>query len=327
MISKFKKSKWTSTVLAMVLITSIGFLGLTGCKLSTYSSSNNNSAALSSTDTKDKTTATDSSATSTTSKAIDNPSVYKSTKLNLSIDFPASWSSLYTVKETDKGLYVYFAPAPEGQGLFFCILKKTGDLNENFYDSIDGKKELTVNGITYFLGAPTDIALSEDNSEFKTFTKLKAQVPAVVKSIKGTLPNTNTTKSPDSTKEVFYGDWIIKKLAAYGTVGTYTSEDVKALQGKSLRFSSAEATCFGDQASTLANVVTNPVYKKTTISKSDFETNYRVTFDKLGVTATAISQVTVTDSKGNGCTFFIKDTNTLILYGGGTFLELARKTN
>ncbi|MBC8059624.1 MAG: hypothetical protein H7Y18_03055 [Clostridiaceae bacterium] len=52
-----------------------------------------------------------------------------------------------------------------------------------------------------------------------------------------------------------------------------------------------------------------------------------MSLDKLGLKADSISEITVSDSKGNGCTFLIKDNNTLIIIGGGTFFELARKTS
>ncbi|MEA4825527.1 MAG: hypothetical protein VB130_02655 [Clostridium sp.] len=35
-----------------------------------------------------------------------------------------------------------------------------------------------------------------------------------------------------------------------------------------------------------------------------------------------ITEIDAADAKGNGCIFFIKDNNTLILYGGGVYLEL-----
>lgn len=52
-----------------------------------------------------------------------------------------------------------------------------------------------------------------------------------------------------------------------------------------------------------------------------------MTFDKLGIMADSISEITVSDSNGNGCTFLVKDNNTLIMYGGGTYFELIKKTS
>jgi hypothetical protein len=50
-----------------------------------------------------------------------------------------------------------------------------------------------------------------------------------------------------------------------------------------------------------------------------------MSFDLLGLTGDAVTEISVKDSKGNGCTFLIKDENTLIVVGGGTYFELVRK--
>jgi hypothetical protein len=136
---------------------------------------------------------------------------------------------------------------------------------------------------------------------------------------------TNSTGTVKQPQETFYGQWVIKKPLAYGRVGTYGSDNTAQLIGRNLSFSKEKATCFGDAIQALDNVVISPVYKKIVVSKVDFETaNPTVTFDKLGIKADSIIQVDIVDSKYNGCTFFIKDNNTLILYGGGTFFELVR---
>ena len=50
-----------------------------------------------------------------------------------------------------------------------------------------------------------------------------------------------------------------------------------------------------------------------------------MTFDKLGITADSITDVTVKDVNGDpACDFLIKDDNTLVVIGGGTFFELQR---
>ena len=95
---------------------------------------------------------------------------------------------------------------------------------------------------------------------------------------------------------------------------------------QSVNFSTDEASGFGDQLSDISKVITNPVYKKSTISESDFITNYRMTFDMLGIESDDISEIFVSDSEGNGFILFIKDDNTLIIYGGDTYFELVRKT-
>lgn len=146
--------------------------------------------------------------------------------------------------------------------------------------------------------------------------------------------NEATTESEPSTayptletsEEVFYGQWVIKQVLVYGSAGTYSSEDATSLLDESVNFSTDEASGFGDQLSDISKVITNPVYKKSTISESDFITNYRMTFDMLGIEADDISEIIVSDSEGNGFILFIKDDNTLIIYGGDTYFELVRKT-
>lgn len=216
MISKFRKSKWTNILLALVLITSVGFTGLTGCKKST-----------------DK--EPDSSTT-----AISNPP--RSTENKSAGESPA--------------------------------------------------------------------AKQETKNQSKTNTENPAQ--------------STTTKTNENT-EVFYGDWVIKKVLAYGPVGTYSKEAAESLIGKSLSFSKDKANFFGDQPSDINKVAVNPAYKKNVISKGDFAANYRMDLDRLGVKADSISEITVTDSNGVVSTFLVKDENTLIIVGGGTYFEVGRK--
>lgn len=130
-------------------------------------------------------------------------------------------------------------------------------------------------------------------------------------------------------EETFYGQWYIKKLIAYGPVGTYSDDDIKKILGKKLSFSTEKASCFGDQIKDLNDVAINPVYKKTVVSKSDFAKGYRNrrTFDDLDIKSDSIIEVTAVDLKNNGCLFYIKDDNTLILYGGGAYFELARENS
>ncbi|MDF2882571.1 MAG: hypothetical protein K0R54_3128 [Clostridiaceae bacterium] len=156
MISNFKNKFWLSRIIFFLLVISLGISALAGC-----------------------------SKTKLTSNS--KVQIYKSASLGLSITFPASWSDKYTVKETAQGIFVYFKPTKkvsDNAGLYFCILKKTKDLNESMYDSINGKKEVNVNGISYFLGGPTDVNFPEDHPEFNTFVKLQSQVPDIINSIK-----------------------------------------------------------------------------------------------------------------------------------------------
>ncbi|MDF2571460.1 MAG: hypothetical protein K0R55_3064 [Sporomusa sp.] len=139
-----------------------------------------------------------------------------------------------------------------------------------------------------------------------------------------TTTSTETTKSKH-LQETFYGQWVIKKLLAFGPVGTYSNDDIKNIEGRKLSFSKESASCFGDQMKYLNDVAINPIYKKTVVSKSDFITGYRLNLDGIGIKSDSIIQINASDSKGNGCVFFIKDNDTLILVGGGAFFELARE--
>lgn len=137
-------------------------------------------------------------------------------------------------------------------------------------------------------------------------------------------PNTAAPKK-EASEENFYGQWIIKKQLAYGPVGTYSNEDIKNILGKRLSFSKEKASCFGEQLSSLGKVVEEPIYKKSSILKSDFEANNRITFERLGIKGDSIIEVMVTSLKDIECIFYVKDANTLILSGGGVYFELIRE--
>lgn len=146
--------------------------------------------------------------------------------------------------------------------------------------------------------------------------------------------NNQVTKDPeqstpepepgDQTQPVYYGEWVINQVQAFG-IGTFSGEDAKSLIGKELIFTKDKATFFGDQLSDIEKVATNPIYTETVISEADFVANYRIPLDNLGIDGDTITEVSVTDSNGFVSTFFIKDENTLILYGGGSYFELVRK--
>lgn len=246
MISGFRKSKWTNTVLALVLITFIGFIGLTGCKISEKNEPKNQTAVLS--------------------------------------NSPNS----------------------------------TGDKNTT--ESLPVQQETSIQGNTGTNKQEQSTTHTDINSENGTKATDKSQNNATTEKA-----TQSTTTKANENKEAFYGNWVIKKVLAYGSVGTYSREDAESLIGKNLNFSKEKANLFGDQASYVNQVAVNPVYKKKTLSKEDFSINYQMTLDKLGVAANSVTEVTVSDSKGFVNTFLIKDENTLVIVGGGTYFELVRK--
>ena len=125
--------------------------------------------------------------------------------------------------------------------------------------------------------------------------------------------------------ESYYGEWIINKVQAYG-IGTYSVEDAESLLGETLILTADKASYFGERPLAIEKVATNPIYTETIISESDFEVNYRIPFDFLGIKA-PFTEINVSDSNGHVSTFLIKDDNTLIITGGGTFFELIRKVS
>lgn len=159
----------------------------------------------------------------------------------------------------------------------------------------------------------TDTSSTPSNSEANEIVHTKQTEQA---------SSTNNSADEKDSEEIFYGQWTIEKVLAFGPVGTYSKDDINKIIGKKLVFSKESASCFGDHIESLNNTAYNPNYKKTVISKNDFESSFRVTFDKLGIKADSITEVIATDTKGNGCTFFIMDDNTLMLYGGGVFFQL-----
>lgn len=160
-----------------------------------------------------------------------------------------------------------------------------------------------------------------DTSSIKpTPTSTSTAKPAVTSK-----PSQRSTDPYNQLTEVYYGDWTIKRVLAYGNGGTYSEGSAKELLGRSLSFSVDKANYFGEQASAVNKILTKPVYKKSIISNADFISNYRMSFDRLGIRSNSVSEVQVSDSKGNQVRFFIKDINTLIIYGGNTYFELVRK--
>jgi len=139
-----------------------------------------------------------------------------------------------------------------------------------------------------------------------------------------TVSNSDNSTDSKEIEKTYFGQWQIVKELAFGPVSTYSSDEIKNLIGKRLTFSKESATCFGDNVEYLSKIAINPNYRRTVISKKDFEENYGVTFEMLGITRDSIIRIDASDAMENGSTFFIKDNDTLILSGGGVFFELKR---
>ncbi|MCM1991825.1 hypothetical protein [Oceanirhabdus seepicola] len=162
------------------------------------------------------------------------------------------------------------------------------------------------------------IIINALDEEGKIFSSLEVEISKKYYNFEESNVNKN--------EEIYLGDWRIKKVLASGRGTTYSSDDINYILNKVLYFSKEEASCFGDDIIYLDMVAKNPVYSKSVISKEDFESGWRhyVLFEDLGIQRDSITEINASDSKGNGSILYIKDSNTMILYGGGVFFELER---
>ncbi|NFG42755.1 hypothetical protein FC789_16755 [Clostridium botulinum] len=176
----------------------------------------------------------------------------------------------------------------------------------------------------------TNINSSEkntDNSAKKDNTTNKVNSNNNNNSNNNTAINKSSENNPTKVQneESFYGQWVIEKAVGYSKVGTYSDDDIKKIVGKKLSFSKEQSSCFGDDASYLNDTVKNPTYKKSVITSDEFLSTWLVPLSTLSINSDTVTEIEVNDSKNlPACTFFIKDNDTLILYGGGTFFELKK---
>jgi bla regulator protein BlaR1 len=245
MIKRFKKYRWTNTLVTLILILAVGLIGMTGC-----------------------------------SKKDSNETT------------PVS-------DQTETDITVTPTPAP--------MITDAADQEEQ----------------------PEDVTTDENNTETENVDNDSVKEPSQVENNPSDDPTLVAEEEAaavpvDESQATIYGDWRISKVLAYGQSGTYSKEDAEGLIGKEMSFSADSATCFGDQASYIDTTAKSPVYTATEYTGADFIINYRMSFDLLGLTGDAVTEIAVKDTEGNGCTLLIKDENTLIVVGGGTYFELVR---
>jgi len=136
--------------------------------------------------------------------------------------------------------------------------------------------------------------------------------------------NTDLLPEAADNQKSYYGEWVVKRVLAYG-IGTYSSDDAEKLIGCSLNFSADKACIFTDQPSDTAAVINSPEYQETTQSSSDFQTDYKMSFDTLGISTDSVTEVQVAGPNGLRGVFLMKDSNTIILIAGGTYFELIKQ--
>lgn len=136
--------------------------------------------------------------------------------------------------------------------------------------------------------------------------------------------NTDPLTDTADNQKSYYGEWSVQKVLACG-IGTYSSDEAEKLVGKSLTFSADEASIFTDQPSDAMAIIDGPEYQETTESRDDFQADYRMRFDTLGISTDSVTEVQVTGPDGVSGAFLIKDSNTIILIAGGTYFELVKQ--
>lgn len=144
-----------------------------------------------------------------------------------------------------------------------------------------------------------------------------------------TTPEESTKENEEQVQAKYFGDWVINKVIAFG-VGTYSEEDANTLIGLDMTFTKDTASTFGDQLADAGSTIENPRYAQTVMTEDEFLADYKISLSLLGIesnTATVInvSPINISNTDYIVSTFLVKDDNTLILFGGGTYFELIPK--
>ncbi|MEN8907132.1 MAG: hypothetical protein ABF289_14330 [Clostridiales bacterium] len=121
-----------------------------------------------------------------------------------------------------------------------------------------------------------------------------------------------------------FGKWSIKGVVAYSPVSTYGEEDIKSIEGRELTFTKENANCFGDDVGYLDIIMDNPKYETTDIDNNKFFDYYKIELKDIDITASSVKKVNISNDQVDTTELLIKDENTLILIGGGVFIELIR---
>ncbi|MDF2907694.1 MAG: peptidase BlaR1 [Herbinix sp.] len=203
-------------------------------------------------------------------------------------------------------------------GLTGCNLKASGNNTPDAEQTV--APEESAENESGSIGTPTPIISETPNQVSQEDDAISSADPSPAEDMPDTKPDVSA-----ESQAVYYGDWTIRQVIAFGQSGTYSKEDAEGLIGREMSFSADGATTFGDQASYIDVTIKDPVYTATEYTSSDFIGYYRMSFDLLGLTGDTVTEITATDAEGNRCTFLIKDENTLIVVGGGTYFELVRK--
>ena len=123
-----------------------------------------------------------------------------------------------------------------------------------------------------------------------------------------------------------YGDWVVSSHLASNPQGsTYSQEAIEDMIGLELTYAEDRAFFKGE-------ILDNPYYQTATVTQDEFEADYSMTFEELGIDSTAVTDVTVyMDPQYQNVWMipasfiFIDDQDRLIIRGDGEFFELSRE--
>lgn len=126
-------------------------------------------------------------------------------------------------------------------------------------------------------------------------------------------------------QERFFGAWVVSKFINTGTPSQLGEEEVNNIIGKHITYSKEQAKFEGNECET-------PFYKEQVISDGDITYMFKTTYRGMGIESQnppAMIEVyrdkSFNDLWGSfGDTFFIKDSDTLVVPFAGSFFELKR---
>lgn len=185
--------------------------------------------------------------------------------------------------------------------------KNTDKLNENKNDV----KEASSNSDTAKNSTNNNSSNSSNNNTVSNSNEST--------STKKDLQNVTKEVSNDKNEESFYGNWVIKEVAAYGKV--HAGRDTSLVINTNINLSKNLAIF--DKES-----FKNPKYIIKNEKKEDLAWGYHMDFSSLGINKDSITTITV---KSEDSSFqdklIVKDDNTLISCDEGIFYYVERVTS
>ena len=122
--------------------------------------------------------------------------------------------------------------------------------------------------------------------------------------------------------EPFFGEWVVSKIAGTSRISAMSEAEMKSFIGKRAEYNRTLATFDGESCE-------NPIYKKETLSETDFFSNFRTSFENLDLKGKSVTLLNVYENQKTpwinpGSYLIIKDNDTMITIWDGVFFELKR---